>query len=91
MGVVKADSVKWVPKSTKLSFQLTDEQSYELNVEYTGAKPDMFREGQGVVVEGKLSDTQSLVANALLVKHNEDYSATDHKKQKEDYTKSLQQ
>ena len=44
-----------------------------LNVTYTGPLPDLFREGQGVVVSGRLvSDTQ-FVATELLAKHDENY------------------
>ena len=50
----------------------------------------MFREGQGVVVEGKMKG-QRFEALQLLVKHSEDYTIeTGHKKTKEDYYKSIQ-
>ena len=39
-----------------------------------GTPPDMFKEGQGVVVEGRIStDGQSLAARNLMVKHSEEY------------------
>ena len=50
----------------------------------------MFREGQGVVVEGKMKG-QRFFAGQLLVKHSEEYTVeTDHKKSKEDYYRSIQ-
>ena len=91
MGIVKADSLNWVPRKTKLEFEITDEEQYVLQVEYTGAKPDMFREGQGAVVEGKLTAPGRFQAETLLVKHSEEYKVTDHTGKKEDYYKSLQQ
>ncbi|MCG8338877.1 MAG: cytochrome c maturation protein CcmE [Proteobacteria bacterium] len=91
MGMVKAGSLNWVPRQTKLEFQITDEEQYVLQVEYTGAKPDMFREGQGAVVEGKLTAPGQFQAETLLVKHSEEYKVDDHTGKKEDYYKSLQQ
>ena len=90
MGLVKNQSVTWIPKETKLQFQITDELNHVIRVDYTGAKPDMFKEGQGVVVEGRLTDQDSFAATTLLVKHNEEYKTSDHKEQKEDYYQSLQ-
>ncbi len=90
MGMVKKESVTWIPKETKLQFQITDDQNHIILVDYKGAKPDMFREGQGVVIEGRLASQDSFMATTLLVKHNEEYNASDHKEQKEDYYQSLQ-
>ena len=45
----------------------------ELHVTYTGALPDLFREGQGVVVSGKLTTLTHLQASELLAKHDENY------------------
>lgn len=89
MGVVSKDSVHWIPRETKLTFQLTDDQKHFVDVQYIGAKPDMFREGQGIVVEGVLDDPSMFVADNLLVKHSEEYTVTEHTQNKEDYYKSL--
>lgn len=51
----------------------------------------MFREGQGAVVEGKLTAPGKFQAETLLVKHSEEYKVDDHTGKKEDYYKSLQQ
>lgn len=91
MGMVKAGSLNWIPRQTRLEFQITDEEQHVLQVEYTGAKPDMFREGQGAVVEGKLIAPGKFQAETLLVKHSEEYKVEDHSGKKEDYYKSLQQ
>jgi cytochrome c-type biogenesis protein CcmE len=90
MGVVKEGSVKWVPRETRLVFHLTDDGEHAIQVEYIGAKPDMFREGQGIVVEGNLVKIDQFEAGTLLVKHNEEYKTTDHTGQKEEYYQSLQ-
>ena len=57
---------------------------------YDRVKHDLFREGQGVVVEGKMK-AQRFEAVQLLVKHSEEYTVeTKYKKTKEDYYKSIQ-
>ena len=44
-----------------------------ISVTYTGLLPDLFREGQGVVVEGRLGTDAVFVANEVLAKHDENY------------------
>lgn len=90
MGLVKTGSVTWIPRDTTLLFQIIDDEKQTLKIEYSGAKPDMFREGQGVVVEGRLTTMDTFAATNLLVKHNEEYTTKEHKQQKEDYYNSLQ-
>ena len=91
MGMVKENSINWVPKTTQLTFQMTDDHEHFVHVTYNGAKPDMFKEGQGVVVEGRFNGPGDLQAEALLVKHSEEYKIDKHGQNKEDYYKSLQQ
>lgn len=99
MGLVEKGSVIWIPLELSLRFRLTEDGKQFLPVQYQGTKPDMFKEGQGVVVEGSLApikNTKHLKiggfhATTLLVKHSEDYKVPDHKKNKEQYYKSLQQ
>ena len=46
----------------------------EIKISHNGTPPDMFKENQGVVVEGRLSpDGKSMVAKRLMVKHSEEY------------------
>lgn len=90
MGMVSPDSLKWIPRQTKLDFLISDESGSSLQVNYIGAIPDMLREGQGVVVEGKMSGVGQFEADNLLVKHNEEYTVTEHKTKKEDYYKTLE-
>ncbi|HLH10864.1 MAG TPA: cytochrome c maturation protein CcmE [Methylovirgula sp.] len=68
-GLVKQGSV--VRDGTDVHFVVTDGKN-DVAVAYTGALPDLFREGQGVVVEGVLGAT-GLNANAVLAKHDERY------------------
>lgn len=54
-----------------VAFTVTDGGS-EIRVSFAGLLPDLFREGQGVVVEGTLADGQ-LIASNVLAKHDENY------------------
>ena len=83
-------SVEWNAKNIQLSFNITEDGNEFIPVLYDGVKPDLFREGQGVVVEGKMKGPR-FEANQLLVKHSEEYTVeTENKKNKEDYYKSIQ-
>ncbi len=44
-----------------------------INVSYTGVLPDLFREGQGVVTEGRLDPSGKFIADTVLAKHDENY------------------
>ncbi|MBL1419126.1 MAG: cytochrome c maturation protein CcmE [Alphaproteobacteria bacterium] len=69
-GLVMDNSVKH--QGSLLKFDITDNQS-ELKVEYEGVVPDLFKEGQGVVLEGYLSQDKIFLADSLLAKHDENY------------------
>lgn len=56
----------------KMSFSVTDGAN-EIAVQYQGVVPDLFREGQGVVIEGKWTDQKVFVADSLLARHDENY------------------
>ena len=89
-ALVQKDSVDWNAQAIQLSFNITEDGKNFIPVFYAGVKPDLFREGQGVVVEGKMNG-QRFEARQLLVKHSEEYTVeTDQKKNKEDYYKSIQ-
>jgi cytochrome c-type biogenesis protein CcmE len=68
-GLVAEGSV--VKDGKTVSFQVTDNANL-LPVTYTGILPDLFREGQGVVAEGKI-DHGKFVASEVLAKHDEKY------------------
>jgi cytochrome c-type biogenesis protein CcmE len=71
-GLVKAGS--WVRgKGTTSTFEVTDTLA-TVKVTYTGILPDLFREGQGVVTEGKFEPGSDVfVADTVLAKHDETY------------------
>jgi cytochrome c-type biogenesis protein CcmE len=70
-GLVKTGSLKR-GDNLKVSFDVTD-GSHDIAVRYQGIVPDLFREGQGVVAEGKLEPDGSFVADTVLAKHDERY------------------
>ncbi len=69
-GMVKAGSVQ--RKDLTVHFVVTDTVK-EVNVSYTGILPDLFREGKGVVAQGKLGADGQMVASEVLAKHDENY------------------
>ncbi|SFH52768.1 cytochrome c maturation protein CcmE [Modicisalibacter xianhensis] len=71
-GMVKAGSVHRDSESLDVSFVVTDYES-DLEVRYSGILPDLFREGQGVVVVGELNGSGLLRADQVLAKHDENY------------------
>jgi cytochrome c-type biogenesis protein CcmE len=70
-GLVAAGSVKR-GEGTKVEFVVTDTLK-EMPVTYEGVLPDLFREGQGVIAEGKLTPAGVFVADTVLAKHDETY------------------
>ena len=70
-GLVAAGSVKR-GEGTHVQFAVTDTLK-TVPVAYEGVLPDLFREGQGVVAEGKLSPEGTFVADSVLAKHDENY------------------
>ena len=66
-------------QGTTVSFKVTDTLK-DIPVTYTGVLPDLFREGQGVVAEGKLDAAGSFAADSVLAKHDENYMPPDVKK-----------
>jgi cytochrome c-type biogenesis protein CcmE len=70
-GMVEDGSVNKGP-GTLTTFVVTD-QIATITVSYNGILPDLFREGQGVVTEGKLQEDGSFVADTVLAKHDENY------------------
>lgn len=70
-GLVEAGTVVKA-EAQQVSFAVTD-GSNSLKVAYHGLLPDLFREGQGIVAEGKLQADGSFVADTVLAKHDEKY------------------
>ena len=71
-GMVVKGSVQRPGDGLTVHFKLTD-FSKEVVVEYTGILPDLFREGQGIVANGKLDERGVFVAQEVLAKHDENY------------------
>ena len=71
-GLVEEDSVKKAEDGLTTHFRITDNES-TVEVIFKGSLPDLFREGQGVVAEGKLDDAGVFQASEVLAKHDENY------------------
>mgnify|MGYP001495394679 FL=1 len=69
-GMVKKDSV--YINTNEIGFIITDFKN-EINVIYSGAVPNLFEEGKGVVAEGFLKDRNFFTASKILAKHDENY------------------
>ena len=69
-GMVKEKSV--FINSNEVNFIITDFKN-EINVVYSGAVPNLFAEGKGVVAEGFLKDKSYFTATKILAKHDENY------------------
>ena len=73
-GQVKPGSMKWDAKTLDLRFTVTD-GAKEIPVQSTGAPPQMFRDGMGVIVEGRVGQAGVFQATNLMVKHSNEYRA----------------
>ena len=69
-GMVKQRSISI--STNEVKFIITDFKN-EINVSYSGAVPNLFEEGKGVVAEGFLKDRNFLTATKILAKHDENY------------------
>jgi cytochrome c-type biogenesis protein CcmE len=74
-GQVVPGSVQWNAQALDLRFKLTDGAGAEVAVHSKGAPPQMFRDGMGVVVEGRYSRDHVFQSTSLMVKHSEEYRA----------------
>ena len=72
-GQVKPGSTKWDANTLDLRFTVTDGAG-DIPVKSTGAPPQMFRDGMGVVVEGRFQHGLFQATN-LMVKHSNEYRA----------------
>ncbi|MEO0923302.1 MAG: cytochrome c maturation protein CcmE [Pseudomonadota bacterium] len=69
-GLVQEGS--WERTGTDHQFTVTDTEN-TIKVRYTGIVPDLFREGQGVVLDGAADAAGTFVATTVLAKHDENY------------------
>jgi cytochrome c-type biogenesis protein CcmE len=71
-GLVEAHSLSRTGDGQGILFRITD-GSADIPVVYQGPLPDLFREGQGAVAEGKLRSDGAFAASSVLAKHDENY------------------
>jgi cytochrome c-type biogenesis protein CcmE len=75
-GLVKTGTLS--RKDMQISFVVTD-TAKEIPVVFTGILPDLFREGRGVVAQGRIGDDGTFIASEVLAKHDENYMPPDAK------------
>jgi cytochrome c-type biogenesis protein CcmE len=71
-GLVLKGTVIRNPTTLDVTFTLSD-LKHEAKVRYNGILPDLFREGQGIVANGRLTNEGVFVASEVLAKHDEKY------------------
>ena len=72
-GLVLNESVSYENNGLEVNFTITDNKN-TIKVSYEGILPDLFREGQGIVAEGKIDKEQKIFyAKKVLAKHDENY------------------
>ena len=72
-GMVKDGSVERSGDDLGVRFVVHDHAGSEFTVAYTGILPDLFREGQGIIVQGQLTAPGEFTASEVLAKHDENY------------------
>jgi cytochrome c-type biogenesis protein CcmE len=87
-GMVVPGTVKWDAEAIDLRFTLADAKG-KMEVHSRKAPPQMFREGQGVIVEGRLGRDGVFQATSLMVKHSNEYKAPEHAEKPQDAYKTL--
>ena len=80
-GYVKDSSLKKISLN-QYEFKITDNKN-DLLVFYNGVLPDLFREGQGTVIEGLIENQSSVTALRVYAKHDENYMPASIKKELE--------
>jgi cytochrome c-type biogenesis protein CcmE len=90
-GMVVPGSVTWDADAIDLRFAMVGEEDGERHVAVHSRKapPQMFREGMGVVVEGRLRPGGVFEASNLMVMHSNEYRAPDHGEKPADMYRSL--
>jgi cytochrome c-type biogenesis protein CcmE len=72
-GMVEAGSLKRAGDGLTVHFKVTD-TARSVKVKYTGILPDLFKEGKGVVAQGRLGPDGVFQATEVLAKHDENYT-----------------
>ena len=73
-GLVEEGSIRRAEDSLLVHFDVTD-RANTITVAFDRLLPDLFREGQGDIAQGKLNDSGVFVADEVLAKHDESYIA----------------
>ena len=89
-GLVAPGSVKWDADKLDLRFVVMDSGGQSINVHSSGAPPQMFRDGMGVVVEGRYHKSGVFESTNLMIKHNNEYRKPEHGGRPQEMYKSLQ-
>ncbi|MBL42747.1 MAG: cytochrome c maturation protein CcmE [Rhodospirillaceae bacterium] len=71
-GLVQKNSIKKLKDGVTTLFIITD-NNMSIDAQFKGVLPNLFREGQGVVAEGKLNSKKIFIANKIFAKHDENY------------------
>jgi len=71
-GMVVDGSVHRPGDGLTVEFDISD-NGQRVTVQYRGILPDLFREGQGIIANGKLNESGQFVAEQVLAKHDENY------------------
>jgi cytochrome c-type biogenesis protein CcmE len=90
-GLVQPGSVTWDADKLDLRFVVMDSGvGQTVNVHSKGAPPQMFRDGMGVVVEGRYHRDGIFQSTNLMVKHSNEYRKPEHGQRPQDMYKSLE-
>lgn len=91
-GMVEKGSLRRAGDGVTIDFTVGDETASKVRVRYRGIVPDLFKEGSGVVAEGRLAPGGLFVADEILAKHDENYKPpepTRHEGAREHKSESL--
>jgi cytochrome c-type biogenesis protein CcmE len=72
-GMVRRGSLHRHPDGVTIDFLVGDETPAVIAVTYRGITPDLFREGSGVIAEGRFAANGAFTASEILAKHDENY------------------
>jgi cytochrome c-type biogenesis protein CcmE len=72
-GMVREGSIRRAADGVTIDFTVGDETAATIPVRFTGIAPDLFKEGSGVVAEGRFQQGGQFVASEILAKHDENY------------------
>jgi cytochrome c-type biogenesis protein CcmE len=72
-GMVSEGSLQRQSDGVTIRFLVHDDTAHTIPVQFTGIVPNLFREGSGVVAEGRFQADGTFVASEILAKHDENY------------------